>query len=129
MVLEISSVVLDAIVAAANASPAREVCGLLFGSRERISGTQACRNVAENPADSFEIDPQALIAAHRAVRGGGPEIVGCYHSHPNGSATPSARDAVAAEEGAIWVIAAGDEIGAWRALSGGFEALVFAAVD
>ncbi|MDO7842849.1 M67 family metallopeptidase [Sphingomonas immobilis] len=125
MVLEISSAALDAIVADANASPAREVCGLLLGTRVRIEAVLPCRNVAENPADSFEIDPQALIAAHRAARDGGPGIVGCYHSHPNGSATPSARDAAAAENGAIWIIAAGGEIGVWRAVSAAFEPVAY----
>ena len=129
MVLEISSAVLDAIVADANASPAREVCGLLFGSRARVTAGLACRNVAEDPADSFEVDPRALIAAHRAARARGPEIVGCYHSHPNGSTKPSLRDLVAAEDGAIWLIVAAGEIGLWQAASGRFEPLAFARAD
>ena len=33
---------------------------------------------------TLEIDPAKLIAALRAERGGGPAVVGCYHSHPRG---------------------------------------------
>lgn len=99
-----------------------EVCGLLFGSPQRIDAAQRCRNVAANPADSFEIDPAALLAAHKTARGGGPAIVGCYHSHPGGSPEPSARDAAAAApDGLLWLITGGGEARLWRAREeGGF---------
>src|SRR3546814_2257889 len=92
----ISSTLLRRIIDEATASPGAEVCGLLFGSPHRIDAAQPCRNVALAPADSFEIDPAALLAAHKATRAGGPAIAGCYHSHPCGPAEPSARDAAAA---------------------------------
>ena len=47
------------------------------------------RNLADTP-DRFEIDPAEQIKLMRALRGAGREIIGCYHSHPNGSAEPSA---------------------------------------
>ena len=120
MVLEISSAVLDAILAESARSPGREICGLLFGSATRIEGHQSCRNVAADPRDSFEIDPAQLIVAHKAARGGGAQIVGCYHSHPGGSAVPSARDAAAAvPDGSLWLIVAGREAGMWRAVAAG----------
>ncbi|CAN5345732.1 hypothetical protein BH09PSE4_BH09PSE4_23580 [soil metagenome] len=120
MRLEISSDVIDQIVAESAAAPDREVCGLLFGTADRVSSVQRCSNVASDPARSFEIDPSQLIAAHKAARAGGPAIVGCYHSHPNGGATPSARDASAATpDGSIWVIAAGGAVAIWRAVENG----------
>src|SRR3546814_3850834 len=85
----ISSTLLRRIIDEATASPGAEVCGLLFGSPHRIDAAQPCRNVALAPADSFEIDPAALLAAHKATRAGGPAIAGCYHSHPCGPAEPS----------------------------------------
>src|SRR3546814_2216633 len=88
----ISSTLLRRIIDEATASPGAEVCGLLFGSPHRIDAAQPCRNVALAPADSFEIDPAALLAAHKATRAGGPAIAGCYHSQPCGPAEPSARD-------------------------------------
>jgi proteasome lid subunit RPN8/RPN11 len=48
-------------------------------------------NLAAEP-DRFEIDPADHIRLLRASRGRGHDIVGCYHSHPNGRAEPSARD-------------------------------------
>lgn len=113
-------------LAEAEATPEREVCGLLFGTESHtVTGIQPCRNVAANPADAFEIDPQSLIAAHKRYRSGGPKLIGCYHSHPNGIQAPSRRDRECAGEGlSIWLIIAGGGIAAWR-ISGacGFESL------
>jgi proteasome lid subunit RPN8/RPN11 len=120
MTLDISSDVLAHVRRAATGAAGLEVCGLLFGDDRRIEAAQACANVAEDPRRSFEIDPARLLAAHRAARSGGAKIVGHYHSHPSGSATPSARDAAAAAgDGAIWLIVAGPDVRAWRAVEGG----------
>ena len=120
MVLDISSTVVAHIRAAAAASPDQEVCGLLFGTGARVEAAQACRNVAAEPARRFELDPVALLAAHRAARAGGPSIVGHYHSHPSGSPSPSTWDAdAAAADGAIWLIVAGGELRGWRAVEAG----------
>lgn len=119
MAIRISSEVHAAIMAEARASQ-DEICGLLFGNGSRISAYQPCRNVAADPRTGFEIDPQQLIAAHRAARAGGPAIIGCYHSHPSGAATPSRRDAeMAAPDGWLWLIAAREELTCWRAVEHG----------
>lgn len=88
----------------------RECCGLIEGLREkdaaRVTAIHPTRNLACE-ADRFEIDPLEQFALLRASRGRGNDIIGCYHSHPNGRAEPSARDlANAGEEDFIWVIAA-----------------------
>jgi proteasome lid subunit RPN8/RPN11 len=111
----ISRALLRCIIDEAADSP-HEVCGLLFGSPQRIDAAQRCRNVADHSTDSFEIDPVALLAAHKAARAGGPAIIGCYHSHPGGRAEPSSRDAAAAAaDGALWLIVADGEARLWRA--------------
>lgn len=98
----------------------REACGLLFGDGDAITGFQATENVAEDPERRFEIDPVALFAALRAERAGGPKIVGYWHSHPSGDATPSATDAaMAAPDGKLWLIVAGEVMTLWRARQGG----------
>ncbi len=118
--MQIASALLQRIADAAAASPQVEVCGLLFGTPQRISAMTACRNVAADPARHFEIDPAALLAAHRAARNGAAAIVGHYHSHPSGNAVPSPRDAAAAApDGSLWLIAAGGEVRAWRAVADG----------
>jgi desampylase len=108
------------LLAEAVLNPAREVCGLLFGSPDRIEAATPARNVAADPARRFEIDPAALLAAHRAMRAGGPRLVGHYHSHPTGSAEPSPRDAAdAVPDGALWLIIGGGEARLWRAVEAG----------
>lgn len=120
MTVTISSDTLDFIRAAAAASPDLEVCGLLLGEGDRIDGAQPCANVAAEPWHRFEIDPAALIAAHRAARAGGGGVIGHYHSHPTGLAEPSPRDAAdAAPDGSIWLIAGGGRVTAWRAVAAG----------
>ena len=102
------------------ASSRDEVCGLLLGDVGRIARVRPCANVSDMPARRFELDPAALIAAWREGRGGGPRVIGHYHSHPTGDARPSAADAAeAAVDGAIWIIAAAGQVLAWRAVAAG----------
>lgn len=116
----IASEIVRHIVKDAAASPGEEICGLLFGEGDAITGRLACRNVAADPARFFEIDPAALFAAHRAARSGRARIVGHYHSHPTGVPVPSARDAAqAVADGTLWLIVGGDQVRAWRAVAAG----------
>jgi desampylase len=97
----------------------REACGLLFGSADAITDWQAVENVAEAPERRFEIAPEALFAALRAERAGGPRIAGYWHSHPGGNATPSVTDAAMAQpDGKLWLIIAGEDATLWRAGEG-----------
>jgi len=122
MRVRISSEVLDALRSQAAADPAREICGLLFGSGSHVTAVQQARNVADEPARRFEIDPAALFAAIRAKRAGGPTLIGYYHSHPTGPAEPSATDrASSAGDGKLWVIVTPDAVTGWRAGADGFE--------
>ena len=99
----------------ARAAYPRECCGLIEGYRDgaRVIATalHPARNIAED-SDRFEIDPAQHIALLRALRGTAHDIVGCYHSHPNGRAEPSERDRDAVtESGFIWIIAGCDPNG------------------
>ena len=95
-----------------------------------ITTLQPARNVHPTPETHFEIDPQALIDAHRAARGGGAEVLGYYHSHPHGPAEPSATDrALAARDGRVWAIAAKGEVRFWRDDEPGFEPLSLRVID
>lgn len=120
MSVSISSGLLATLVAAADASPDTEICGLLLGTPNRIEAADACPNVAANPSRTFEIDPAALFAAHRNARRGGLAIVGHYHSHPSGVPVPSPRDAAQAMgDGALWLILGGGDARAWRSVETG----------
>jgi proteasome lid subunit RPN8/RPN11 len=97
----------------ARAALPRECCGLIEGIRSGdtvfAEALHATRNIASD-MDRFEIDPGAHFSILRAARERGTEIVGCYHSHPNGAATPSAQDHEnPGEEGFIWLILATSE--------------------
>jgi proteasome lid subunit RPN8/RPN11 len=108
--------------AAATAWP-REACGLLFGTDDAVLDWQQTDNVASTPETHFEIDPAALFAALRAERAGGAALIGYWHSHPNGVATPSATDAAMATDERLWLIVGGGEITAWRMGKDGFGAV------
>jgi proteasome lid subunit RPN8/RPN11 len=107
----------EQILREARAAAPRECCGLIEGRREadqfRIVALHPARNLAD-ASDRFDIDPRDTLAAHKAARARGQTIVGCYHSHPNGHATPSAADlAGAAEDNFLWLIAADDGVKAF----------------
>lgn len=92
-----------------------ECCGLLRGKGDRIASLQLAENVAADPKRYFEIDPATLIAAFKGARAGELPLLGYFHSHPNGSAEPSATDAAqAGPDGLIWLIIAGEKITAWQ---------------
>lgn len=107
----------DQIAHEALAAHPAECCGLIEGTyNKKEASAHAChpvRNLAAD-SDSFEIDPARHIELLRSLRGTGRDVLGCYHSHPNGRAEPSPRDlARATDENFLWVIAAGGELRAF----------------
>ncbi len=110
MKLQISSGDRQILLEAAAASPQAEVCGLLLGQNRDGAG----RVERLVPARNVAADPATLLATHRAARGQGRQVIGHWHSHPNGRSAPSTRDAArATENGQIWLIIAGGEVTAW----------------
>lgn len=110
--ISISDVLRERIAEDARAAYPKECCGLIEGmvtnQEARVLAIHATRNLADAP-DRFEIDPAEHIRLQRAARNVGNAIIGCYHSHPNGSAEPSPHDREsAAEEDFLWLIAALD---------------------
>lgn len=115
MAINISRRQQQLLLAWAQAAGAHECCGLLLGTDSRVEHVELTANLATEPENSFEIDPIALISAEKQARHGGPNIIGYFHSHPNGLTRPSSRDAeMATDDGRIWLILAGGEISAWR---------------
>jgi proteasome lid subunit RPN8/RPN11 len=130
MDIEVTSQALTTMRAAAAAAHPREVCGLLLGEGARITAVRVAANVHPNPATHFDIDPQALIDAHRAARTGGAQVLGYFHSHPTGDPIPSMTDrAMAAHDGRIWAIIADSDIRFWRDDIMGFAALSFTIIE
>ena len=130
---------LERIAKAAERAYPEECCGLLIGRRGTVvcvTGVAESDNVAPRQRSRrFEIDPALRFSLMRRLRGGcdeaggdeaggdelgGDEIIGHYHSHPEGSATPSAHDASRVfEPDLLWLIVAvaagrAREMGCWR---------------
>ena len=109
----------------------RECCGLVEGSRSEgaflVAALHSARNLASAP-DRFELAPEDHFRALKAARANGRDLIGCYHSHPNGRAEPSATDkAGAGEENFLWLIATGERLEAFVYLAGEFRAAAWAA--
>jgi proteasome lid subunit RPN8/RPN11 len=130
MDIRVSRPLLDALCADAARAAPEECCGLLLGRAGTIEETRPAANVAAERLRRFEIDPQALVDAHRAARSGGPQVIGYYHSHPGGPAAPSATDrAQAGGDGSVWAIIGEPGITFWRDEQAGFVPLSYAVED
>ena len=122
MRVSIFSTAAEQIRAHARRDHPREACGLLLGRAGRIEAAVEAPNVAADPACTFEIDPAVLLRVHREARSGGRELLGWYHSHPNGRGEPSAADSArAVEDGKLWLIVAKGRVRAFRAVAAAGE--------
>ena len=92
MGLRVARDVMELLRVEAGKSGQKECCGILLGTGSFVTSALPAANAHPRPQTHFEIDPQALINAHRAARAGGPQVLGYYHSHPEGPPHPSATD-------------------------------------
>jgi proteasome lid subunit RPN8/RPN11 len=124
MEVEVTSGVLATLFEEAAKAAPEECCGLLLGFGERIEIAHPTANLADDRRLRFEIDPLALLAAHKAARSGGPRVLGYYHSHPKGHPVPSATDCDhSTGDSRIWAIIAQSEVAFWRDSGNGFVPL------
>ena len=82
----------DAMVGHATSTRSLECCGLLAGRDGVITKAYPAKNVAANPATAYEIAPREIFDLMREMRAAGLDLLGIYHSHPNGKNEPSPRD-------------------------------------
>jgi proteasome lid subunit RPN8/RPN11 len=92
MFCAIRSDVLSGLVGLSQSASGQECCGLLAGQEGAITRIFAANNVASDPAKNYEIAPQELFRLMREIRAANLELLGIYHSHPNGKNEPSPRD-------------------------------------
>lgn len=113
-----------AIVEHARRDVPNECCGLLIGDADGIVACVPAANIADAPATRYRIEPRDHLAAIRAARERGLDVIGAYHSHPRSAARPSATDAAEAFAGFVFVLvglaSATAEITAWRWDRGNF---------
>lgn len=79
-------------LAHARQDAARECCGLLAGRDGVITQILPATNASPKPETSYEIAPGDLFRLMREMRAAGLDLLGIYHSHPNGKNEPSATD-------------------------------------
>jgi proteasome lid subunit RPN8/RPN11 len=68
-----------------------EACGLLAGKNERVEMTLGIYNAERSPV-RFRMEPRAQWRAFQRIEAAGLDLVGIYHSHPNGPEAPSPTD-------------------------------------
>lgn len=105
--MKIGHLLIEEMVRAARAAAPEECCGLLVGRGDHVTRLVPAANVHETPRRFFTIDPAAQFTVLRELRAAntGEEVIGHYHSHPDGPAEPSPRDLVEANDAdAIWIV-------------------------
>ncbi|MFA5873510.1 MAG: M67 family metallopeptidase [Anaerolineales bacterium] len=60
-----------------------EACGLLAGKNNRVESTLGIRNADRSPV-RFRMEPRAQWRAFQRIEAAGLDLIGIYHSHPNG---------------------------------------------
>ena len=75
----------------AKRSPLAECCGLLAGRNGNITQAFPVLNAVAS-ATEYEIATDDLFRLMKEIRAAGLQMLGIYHSHPNGENKPSARD-------------------------------------
>jgi proteasome lid subunit RPN8/RPN11 len=121
------------LVRAAREAAPQEACGLVAGRRVGtevvVSDLPCARNVAARPEREFRLDPGDVVALHDAATRDGAVIIGTWHSHVHGEATPSRADLAEAWPGHVIVITAGEVVRAFVVEGGRPRELDLAAVE
>ena len=118
----------ETLVAEAREGAPAEICGVLGGEFDadwsHVRSSHPTENVAEKPRTRYRIDPEEALEVFERLESRGEEIVGFYHSHPDGPPKPSETD----RESATWpdrsyviVSLSPLEVGSWRWRDGRFE--------
>ena len=89
--MHVTATVLDVVARQARDAWPRECCGVLLGRGDHIEAAVAITNLAGGEG-RYLLDPEEHIAARREARRRGVEVIGFYHSHPGGRASPSPTD-------------------------------------
>ena len=100
-----------------------ECCGLIAVGSGAIRFAYPLTNANPSPI-TFTVDPEEHFGAMRHAESRGWEILGVFHSHPDGEATPSPTDvAMAWDPDWIHLIAGRGELAAFLIRDGKVEAL------
>lgn len=81
-----------------------EAGGLLFGRGDLVVGAFTARNAAADRRSEFAVDPEVMDRVILNEEARGSELLGTYHSHPNGNAQMSGADAAMARQTGVLLI-------------------------
>lgn len=106
------------LLACARAAGTAECCGALMGSTDFASSWTITRmleltNRSASSETEYLITSDDVRFAQRKARAAELDVVGFFHSHPNGRSEPSATDLERAWPGYIYLILSGDALTAW----------------
>ena len=90
-----------------------EACGLLAGRHDSVEKVIAVRNHAQSPV-RFVMDPYEQLQAFEWIESNQLDLLGIFHSHPNGPEVVSDADIAEAAYEVIHIIWSPSEEG-WRA--------------
>lgn len=105
--IEVLRSVLECVTDHAEATYPHECFGFLLGrfGEERIQAACPGKNTnTSRPHDRYEMDPLEFLRAQTGAEEWGGDVVGFYHSHPDGQAIPSTYDRERAWEEYLYLI-------------------------
>ena len=101
-------------IAHAQAALPNEACGLLGGKSGRVQAVYSGANAEHSPV-RYRMVPQEQLLAMDAIELAGGDLLGIFHSHPEGQPVPSATDiAQAYYPDAVYIILARPRSGKWK---------------
>ena len=92
-----------------------EACGLILGEASaqglRIHRLTHCENHSGDPTQEFRIPAEHLMSCDQEARAEGLQVIGAWHSHPDGSGAPSQADRTGLPDGWIGLIVVPGQVG------------------
>jgi proteasome lid subunit RPN8/RPN11 len=88
-----------------------EACGMLAGKNGRVERIFPIRNQAQSPV-RFRMDPKEQLEAFEWIDSNGQELLGIFHSHPNGPGKVSETDIEEAAYPVVHIVLDGSD-GRW----------------
>jgi len=99
--------VLRMMLAACERAYPAEACGMLGGAAFVATSHYAVANVAAQPAERFEMDPEGQRRALETMAERGERLLAIYHSHPSTAPVPSRADRAGAQGADVYHLIVG----------------------
>lgn len=96
------------------AAAPREICGFMLGRAGRVEELFSASNTHPEPICGYRISPEESLSALRRARILDLEILGVYHSHPEGPPSLSVVDRQQACEGWHYLVLGRDQERCWE---------------